>query len=362
MKNVLNFNVPFSSSGTHGGLDFINCFASAIAFLETGGKLGGEAVPCKHHNRACIGCGVDCNDSPPARQARWFYLFQAMSGASCVRRRYDGTPSELQRLIGDCDGQSFGNDNTADFLFGFAGYDFYKLTDPAGFPSAIVESIDAGKPVLAKTKTCFHVLTGYDGDALISPDFVNGHGGDKIKGVSEYGEIETLFIFGEKSTPRYSLRDGLERIKLMFELNENEKIWDEYTSQLWKTFFDRKDEDFNTLPPEEQKAFMKNLKDAAMVAWTTHGLGQAFAGRQHDEMRNPALFGIWDQINSLTGAMNDLGFAVGFLDGKIDWSELTHFWDRNGICKLIRAGMIEQYKAMDAELLKLITQAIEVLN
>jgi len=362
MKNALDFNIPFSSSGTHGGLDFINCFASAVVFLEIGDKFGGDAVPCKIHHRDCIGCCVNCIDSPPAQHARWFYLFQAMSGASCVRRRYDGKPSEMQRLIGDCDGQYFGNDNTADFLFGFAGYGFRKLTDPAGFKAAIMESIDAGKPVIAKAKTSFHVVTGYDGDALITPDFVNGHDNTKIKGASEYGEIEALFLFGEKTAPRYTLRDGLERIRRMFELNESEKIWDEYTVQMRRDISDRNDEEYNALTPDEQKAFMKNLKDAAAVEWTTHGLGQAFAGRQHEEMRNPALYGIWNRMDNLTGAMNEIGFAVYFLDSKVDWSELKHFWDRNGICGMIRAGVIEQYKTMDAELLGLIQQAIDIMS
>jgi len=171
----------------------------------------------------------------------------------------------MQRLIGDCDGQRFGNDNTADFLFGFAGYGFRKLTDPAGFKAAIAKSIDAGKPVLAKVKTNFRVLTGYDGDALIAPDFVNGFDKKtKRKGAPKYGEIEALFIFGEKTAPRYTLRDGLERIKRMFELNEKEKIWDEYTAQMRKEFFDREDEEYKALPRDERKAFMKNLKDARL--------------------------------------------------------------------------------------------------
>ncbi|MCL2641472.1 MAG: hypothetical protein FWD53_11540 [Phycisphaerales bacterium] len=361
MKNQLDFNIPFSSSGTHGDMDFITCFTSAVVFLETGGKLDGEGAPCKHH-KVCIGCSVHCNDSPASKLARWFYLFQAMSGASCIRRRYDGKPSEMQRLIGDCDGLGIGNDDTADFMFGFAGYDFRKLTDPAGFKAAIIASIDAGKPVLAKVKTNFRVLTGYNGDTLVSPDHVNTFSKAKVKGVSEYGEIEWLYIFGEKITPRYTLRDGLERIKHMFELNEKEKIWDDYSAQMHKDFFDRKDEEYTALSPNDRRACMKNLKAAALIEWCTHGLGQAFAGRQHEEIRNPALFEIWGKLDKLTGRMNCIGHAVYHLDSKLNYSEINHHADRVGIGDVLRFGIIERYKAGDAELLDLIKQAIGILN
>lgn len=362
MKNSLDFNIPFSSSRTSGDLDFISCFASAVVFLETGGKLGGEAAPCKHY-KVCIGCSVHCNDSPASRLARWSYLFQAMSGAGCIRRRYDGKPSKMQRLIGDCDDQRFGNEYTADFLFGFAGYGFHKLTDPAGFKAAVVASIDAGKPVLAKIKTNFRVLTGYDSDVLIAPNFVNAAGKKtKLKGTPKYDEIEALFIFREKAAPRYTLKDGLERIKLVLELNENEKIWDEYTAQMHKEFFDRKDEEYKALSRDEQKAFMEDLKAAAFVEWTTHGLGQAFAGRQHEEMRNPALFEIMEKIEKHANKMNWIGHAVYYLSGKIDWSELSNCADRWGVGNVLRFGVIERYKAMDAELLELIKQAIAILE
>jgi len=205
-------------------------------------------------------------------------------------------------------------------------------------------------------------VTGYDDDALFSPNFVNGHDNAKIKGVTEYGEIETLFIFGEKTAPCYTLRDGLERIKFMFELNEKEMIWDEYSAQMQKKIIDPGDEEYGALLPDEQKAFMKNLKAAAFVEWTTHGLGQAFAGRQHAEMQNPALYEIWDKIDKHTGKMNCIGHAVYYLNRKIDWPELIHQWDRVGIGDVIRAGVIERYKTMDSELLELIRQAITKLN
>jgi len=206
------------------------------------------------------------------------------------------------------------------------------------------------------------VLIGYDGDTLVAPDYVNGHDNTKQKGVSKYGEIEAMFVFGEKTAPRHTLKDGLERIKLMFELNAREKIWDEYTAQMQKDFSDCKDDEYNALTPDEQGAFINNLKDAATAAWVIHGLGEAFAGRQHEEMRNPALLGTWEKISKITNRMNSIGFAIYFLERKIDCSELTHFWDRIGIGDMIRAGIIEQYKTMDAELLELIKQAIGILE
>lgn len=353
MKNALDFDIRFSGLRE---TDFINCFASAIMFLEDGGKASGNDVPCKNGHNVCSGCGVGCNDSPASRQARWFFLFDTMSGVSCIRRRYGGEPSEMMKALGDGATDSPENDCTYDFLFGFSGYDYRKLAEPGAFKTAIVQSIDAGKPVLAKVKTHFHVIIGYDGDTLLCPDYANAQ---SRPSAPEYSEIETLYIIGDKGAPRYTLKDGLDRVRQMMELNAQEKIWDGYLEKAWDVILPSDDE-FKKLSPEQQKSFMAELTAAAWMAWTSHNLGQAFASRHHDEMRNPKFAELWAKITERCNRSCEVGHAINYLNGKIDWSEL-HASLRSGLGGMLLM-MIERYKALDAELLDLVKQAIMMMD
>jgi len=356
MKNSLDFDIKFSPLRQ---TDFINCFASAIMFLGDDGKAGGSVAQCKNGNHVCTGCSAGCNDSPATRQARWFFLFDAMSGVSCVRRRYGGEPSEMQKLIGDIaeEGYSCGSDFTVAFLFGFAGYDYKKLMEPGEFKSAIIKSIDAGRPVLANVKTHFYVIVGYDGDALLSPDYANAQ---NRPSAPEYGDINTLYVIGDNVVPRYTLKDGLERIKQMMDLNARENVWAGYLEKVWDKIILPPDEEFKKLSPEQQKAFMTELTTAAQLAWTSWNLGQAFASRHHDAMRNPQYTELWEKITDLCCRIVDVGHAIHYLNGKIDWTEL-HATTRSGLGSMLLMT-VERYKQLDAELLDLIKQAIVILD
>ncbi len=84
---------------------------------------------------------------------------------------------------------------------------------PNAFRAAITASLDAGRPVIAKVKSGegrFRVITGYDGDALISPDYANAQ--RRPQGAPAYDELAALYLIGDKVQPRYTLKDGLERI------------------------------------------------------------------------------------------------------------------------------------------------------
>lgn len=79
-------------------------------------------------------------------------------------------------MIGETDFYDGGTDNNIEFLFGYAGYEYHQLTDSIVFKNKIIESIDKGIPVIARVITGdghIRVITRYDNDTLISPDFAN---------------------------------------------------------------------------------------------------------------------------------------------------------------------------------------------
>jgi len=136
-----------------------------------------------------------------------------------------------------------GSDFTVDFLFGYAGYEYRKCTDAATFKKEIVASIDAGKPVIVRVKSGSprsHVITGYDGDALMCPDYCNvmfvpGKGNvlaDKPEEPPTYSELDVVYIVGNKITPRYTVKDGLHNIRRVMECNISEGVWDGYLKKM----------------------------------------------------------------------------------------------------------------------------------
>jgi hypothetical protein len=139
---------------------------------------------------------------------RYFMLFDTMCGSAALRRRFDGEPTEMQKTIGD---RVCGTDYTVDFLFGFAGHEYRKSTDTAKFKDEVITSIDAGRPIIAKVKSnisgLFRVITGYDGNKLLCPDYKNA--GNPPKKAPRYDELEALYIIGKKIKPRYVLKDSL---------------------------------------------------------------------------------------------------------------------------------------------------------
>ena len=225
MKNTLTFNIPFCGFA---GTTFINCFASTYMFLEDI-DAGKSDYDCRQlDGKTCNSCG-NCGKggyTPISRQECYFFLFDTMSGRSSLRCRFDGEPTDMEKMICETDFYDGGTDNTIDFLFGFAGYAYYKLTDPAVFRDRILASIDAGRPVMAKVKLGkgrFRVITGYDADTLICPDFTNAQ--KRPEGAPSYDELAALYIVGDKITPRYTVTDGLDRIRRVMEYNIKENLW-----------------------------------------------------------------------------------------------------------------------------------------
>jgi len=136
-----------------------------------------------------------------------------------------GDNSKVGKWSGKC-----GTDYTVDFLFGFTGYEYQKTTDSSTYKDEIIKSIDMGKPVLAELETDFCVITGYEGDVLISSFYFTDQGNntqEKQLIVLSPNEIKTIYTFGNKTTPRFTLKDGLERIKLVIESSFKEMMWDD---------------------------------------------------------------------------------------------------------------------------------------
>ncbi len=331
MRNELTFKVPFSGFC---GTTFINCFASTYMFLEDI-AAGDSDYECKQlDGESCNSCG-NCSDggnTPISTQESYFFLFDTMCGRSSLRCRFDGKPTEMQKMIGETDFYDGGTDNNVDFLFGFAGYEFRRLTDPAVFKGEIVASIDAGRPVIAKVRTGqgrFRVITGYDGDSLICPDFTNAQ--QKPEGAPSYDELDTLYITGRKTAPRYTLIDGLNRIRQVMEYNINENLWGGYTEKMGLYTEDS----LSRASLDEKKARMKRVAETMWHTFNCHNFAEVFrkyrdggdatvydAIGDMKKLHAPEFKNLWDKISGpCCGYTHDLAWALIGLEECADWSK-----------------------------------------
>ena len=227
----LGFDVPFSGFCS---TTFINCFASVYMYLEGYNGIDGKATFCNEWvNGKCDSCG-NCATKPQALQERFFFLFDTMCGHSSLRCRYDGTPTEAELLInGEGGFYDGGSADNIKFLFGFAGYKYSTVNIPSSIKSAIIASIEGGIPVIVRLKdnnVPFAVVTGYDGDALICPDF---RAAQKAPDPAvTYKGIAEAYIPGDKCIPVYTLADGLRRIERIMEYCLAERLWDGYMKKI----------------------------------------------------------------------------------------------------------------------------------
>ena len=317
MRNELTFRVPFSGFTT---VDFINCFTSTYMFLEN--IAGNDEYDCKKKNGAqCDGCG-NCRNSNANLQEQKFFLFDTVCGRSALRCRFDGEPTEMQKLIGETEADGCGTDYTVDFLFGFAGYAYQKLTDVSAFIPAMIASIDAGKPVIAKVKSGagrFRVIIGYDGNAMICPDYSGAQ--EKPEGLPAWGDVDALYVVGDKTKPLYTLKDGLERVKKVMEFNINERLWDGYIVKMGLYTSDS----LNNVDLQEKKARMARVAETMWHTFNCHNFAEVFRYCLCDELRNPALTETIKPIggpgNNFHGYTHDLAWALIGLEECADWSK-----------------------------------------
>lgn len=367
MKNELNYNVPFSGFC---GTTFINCFASTYMFLEDI-TADGSDYECKQvEGKSCDSCG-NCGKggyTPISKQECYFFLFDTMCGRSSLRCRFDGEPTEMERMIGDMNFYEGGTDNNVDFLFGFAGYDYRQLTDSNAFKEEIVASIDEGKPVIVKVKTGndrFRVITGYDVDTLICPDFTNAQ--QKPQGAPSYDELDALYIIGEKIVPRYSLIDGLKRIRQIMDYNINENLWGGYAEKMGLYTADS----LSRCSLEEKKARMKRVADTMWHTFNCHNFAEVFRKYRDDgdasvydaigdmkKLRDPQFKELWDTISGpCCGYTHDLAWALIGLEACADWTQHAA-----GYFGEMVELTISQIAKNDEKALEAIKKAIKILE
>ena len=323
-QQSLPFTIPFSGFS---GTTFINCFASTYMFLE---GIAGE------------------------EQEGVFMLFDTMCGRSALRCRLDGEPTEMQKWIGESGEDSCGTDGTVDFLFGFAGYGYSKIT--TSFQQAIIASIDAGRPVIAKVKSGdnrFRVITGYDGDKLLSPDYKNAQ--KPPKKAPKYDELEALYIIGEKVKPNpkeNQLRLGLRRIEKVMERNIRENLWDTYADNFhyWG----------GGLEAQSDEEVQRRFKRTAETMWHTfncHNFAEAFRHCVLAEIRDPVFTECWANISFLYDDTHTRAWSVIHLEGALDWSERPQW----GTCEIVPL-IIEKIKQNDIAVLAEIRRALRILH
>lgn len=242
-----------------------------------------------------------------------------------------------------------------DFLFGFSGYEYRKQTASDGFKAAITASIDMGKPVIAKVKQGggrFRVITGYDGDTLICPDFAGAQ--KKPQGAPTYEELDTLYIVGDKIEPCYTLKDGLERIRQVMEYNISEKLWDGYIEKMgWYNTDGLHKADLG-----EKQARMKRVSDTMWHTFNSHNFAEVFRHCCYEELRDPAFAELWSKIGGpCYGYTHDLAWALIGLNEWADWS--THY--ACGWGEMVELTL-DRMKKNDMEVLDTIKSALEVLR
>jgi len=296
-----------------------------------------------------------------------------MSGNSAIRGHFDGKSTEAQKLVGDTaeEGHGCGSDFMVDFLFGYAGYDYRKCTDAAAFKAEIIAAINAGKPVIAKVKSGsprFYLINGYDGDALICPDFTNKrwnfvkNGWETIgpDGPPTYDAIDTLYIFGDKTARRYTLKDGLQNIRRTMECNIREKVWDGYLAKLDA-------DEFIKLSPEQRKSRALRLFETVPYVFNIVSFMGAFASDRnphnhylHQELWVHAAFAeLSNRINEQHWIILNAGHKINEFANRdwltIDLSEIPGISTK--MCEVI-----EKIKEADMKLLEVINQAVEIFD
>ena len=327
----LDFNVLFVGFKP---TDFINCFAAV---------------------HTCLGGAQEKNDD-------LFFLFDTLSGRNSIRYRFDGKPTEMETLIGDLvsDEANDGTDYTVDFLFGFAGYEHRKITEPDAFKAAIVASIDAGRPIIAKVKTGkgrFRVIIGYDGDNLLEPSYENSlRWHPRSTEAITYGAMEALHIVGDKIKPRYTLVDGLERIRRVMEYNADEKIWGSFLEKLTFPHAAQKGDGWDDADTEERKTRMKRL---ASNGWTmnAYSFASGFRNPVFKELQNPELDELLGRITFIYGETFDLDYSLIAIAECANWGHRAY---EGGFVGTIVQLAIEKIQKNEEEVLEIVKRAIEI--
>ena len=363
MKNQIGFNIQFSNLWRQ---SFPNCFAGVYVYLE---KLNCDMPKkCRGGENMCFGCA--CADDPDP-QSVYYTLFDTMCGRSALHLRFDGMPTEMAIKIGDGDGAggwsgNCGTDYTVDFIFGLAGYEYQKISRGGLFKSAIESTIGAGKPAIAELASdggAFRVITGFDADAYFSTYYYSDQGNntqEKRTDTIGYDDIKTLYIIGGKTTPRYTLKDGLQRIKQVIESIIRDKVWDDGINGINKKIVNPADSEFAETSPEELNEFRNRVTTTITNQFNSHTFNMAFYHMMtiYDVGRYPGLLDLWSEIDDCLTRLGNYAHAAGRFN-KIDVSSIGLF--RTGFGKMLISA-IEDIKGVHMKLLDIFNIAIEMVQ
>ena len=367
MKNSLTFNISYNDLED---VTFIQCFTNAYMYLETSTDANGNVCD-PDIGGWCCSCRPECKKDEAAQiRCKFFALFNTMSGNSAIRCHFDGKPTETQKLVGDTDDENHGcgSELIVDFLFGYIGYDYRKCTDTAVFKDEIIAAIDSGKPVIAKVKSGnprFYLINGYDGDALTCLLF-NAQWHRVPDSPPAYDDLDSLYIFGDKTARRYTLKDGLINIRRTMECNIRENVLNGYLTKLggWDPF--PSDDGLNKANPEERAARALRLNKTVGYIFNIVSFMGAFItdGKPHSHYLHKEL---WDlDIAELANSMNEQHWIIVNTGGKFggfanrDWLTIDPS-EIPGISTEICED-ISKIKEADMKLLDLVNQVLEILE
>jgi len=246
-------------------------------------------------------------------------------------------------------------DKCADFIFGFTGYAYNKQT--AGFKEHITRSIDAGKPILAKIKgpnaegnKPFRVIIGYDGDALIDPDYAPAA---SIDAPTVYDEIEFIYVFGEKVPPKHTFWDVLRFVERIMDSDFAEGLWYDFAQQ-----FDYGDEKLWEADVAEIKRRFERAGDVA--DWLTnqgHDLQETFGDKELLTSLGAdvnQLSELLDVIGQQGHMLHELGYQIDAIRNSVNALGMNDAdkwpWEYHGLITVTKS-IIESITACDMKIL-----------
>jgi len=209
---------------------------------------------------------------------------------------------------------------------------------------------------------------------LICPDYTNSHwnfqkNGPEVigpDGPPSYDELDFLYIFGDKTDRRYTLKDGLLNIRRAFECNIRENVLDGYLTKLggWEPF--PSGDGFDKLSPEERKARAIRLHETVMYIYNICAFNGAFCGDGkphshylHKELFNPAFIELWNSLINEHDTVLDAGHYINGFRNR-DWLNIDPA-EIPGICTGM-CEVIEKVKDADMKMLEKMNRAIEIID
>ena len=331
------------------------------------GKVENATYCSQWETGQCNSCG-NCASKPQNLQEKLFFLFDTLCGHSSLRCCFDGKPNDMEKLINNGDFYDGASSNNIDFLFGFAGYEYRTITNSEKFRDEIKASVNNNKPVIVKLKdnnVPFAVITGYDGDTIICPDFKCAQKSPDPE--VNYDGVDSLYIVGDKVAPRYSLADGLKRIQLVMDYCIKADIWGEFMRKIGTYGPDSLGSD----NPEGRKKRMSRLAQTMWHTFNSHNFAEVFRTFRPDSSN----INIYDNINDVKkladdkfseiintinwryGYTHDLAWSIIGLDECINWNDWkSHYY--GDMLELI----INKLKENDEAVLECVHGIIDILN